>query len=356
MSATEHRKRLPHIVNSVLAYGHVRLKYVSPEEVCESLASTFEGYEFRAAKDELWQNIEEKEGSDGIKIIGQKQNRNNSCSRTAARANCQDVLKALKDLEDAGILPDLAVCVEDLVELPHIAPQLELSHQKRRAACDSQLSEMEEELHQTQTLVQESLASIQEAQKTMAADLVQLRQRLDAPAFPGTRSTPSCQQKPRSTRSVSASHPEFEGADRVVHDELGPRGSRSGYMRSIHPKSEPPAWSTVKRRKKKRKIVTGTQECVDSFCGAPEVRSLFVWNVSKDTEPEKVKKHIANQCDGIVSVRAWSHPDAPRRSFKVTVMKESVNTLMNPDFPWPRHVKVRHFVPGRGPPPVHVKL
>ena len=178
--------------------------------------------------------------------------------------------------------------------------------------------------------------------------MAELRQRLDTPVFPGPGqrfSTPPGRQKLRST---PASRPEV--ADRVMHDEPEARGSRT----KIEP-SGPPAWSTVKGRRKKRKIVTGTQECVDSFCGAPEVRSLFVWNVSKETKTENVQKHIADRCDGLVSVRSWSHPDAPCRSYKVTVKKESVNTLLDAEFPWPRHVKVRRFVPGRSPPPVHVK-
>eukprot|EP00914_Ancora_sagittata_P034893 GHVO01070354.1.p2 GENE.GHVO01070354.1~~GHVO01070354.1.p2 ORF type:complete len:125 (+),score=8.19 GHVO01070354.1:24-377(+) len=109
-------------------------------------------------------------------------------------------------------------------------------------------------------------------------------------------------------------------------------------------------WTVAGR--KKRKVVTGTQECEDSFRGAPEVRSLFVSNVAKETLVDKVQKHIGDRCDGLISVRLWSHPDAPLRSFKVTVRKECFENLFSSEFPWPK-LRVRRFVPRRGPPPAH---
>eukprot|EP00914_Ancora_sagittata_P016438 GHVO01032702.1.p1 GENE.GHVO01032702.1~~GHVO01032702.1.p1 ORF type:complete len:308 (-),score=38.55 GHVO01032702.1:85-1008(-) len=305
----------------------------------------FEALEFREAKDELWKRVEE-ERSD-CDIIGEKQNRNDSSSRTAAKAHCQDVLRALKELEDAGALPGLAVCVEDLKELPPIAPAI--SHQKRQRALDTQVSNIEDELHQSQDEVKQTLTSIQEAQKMLSEDMTELRRRLDDPVFLGPQSsTPnqrrhgaSIQSPPRPTL------PEVRG-------ESGPRGPRNRRTDSAQAGSGS-QWNTVVRNKRKKKVVTGTQECEEAFSGAPEVRNLFVWNVAKNAEVEKVRKHIEDRCDGVVNVRVWSHPDAPLKSFKVTVLKDSVKTLLCSDFPWPRLVKVRRFVPGRGPPPVHTR-
>eukprot|EP00914_Ancora_sagittata_P016431 GHVO01032684.1.p1 GENE.GHVO01032684.1~~GHVO01032684.1.p1 ORF type:complete len:214 (+),score=25.64 GHVO01032684.1:140-781(+) len=99
MTTTAGRKRRPLIANAVIGYGQVRLQHLTPDEVCESLLSTFETLEFRAAKDELWKAIED-EGSDGLKFIGDKQNGNDSSSRTTAEAHCKDY-KALKELVDA---------------------------------------------------------------------------------------------------------------------------------------------------------------------------------------------------------------------------------------------------------------
>ena len=66
--ATVKKTRLPPIVNSVLGYGHVRLKHMDPEEVCESLLSTFQAWEFPKAKDKLWKSVPH-EGSDGEEIL-----------------------------------------------------------------------------------------------------------------------------------------------------------------------------------------------------------------------------------------------------------------------------------------------
>ena len=134
---------------------------------------------------------------------------------------------------------------------------------------------------------------------------------------------------------------------------------KSIHVHGIHRPDEdkPPRedlWKQAKNRRKKKKILIGKQELQEAFSGAPAVRSVFLWNVSKDSEDAKVSKHIADNCDGLISVRRWSHPDAPLKSFKVTVRKECADTLLSPEFPWPCHVKVRRFVPARGPPPVDI--
>ena len=350
--AAVNRNRLPPIVNSVLGFGHVRLKHMDPEEVCDSLLSTFEVWEFGRAKDKLWKSVQH-EGSDGAEILGEKPNGNEpSCltTRSAAKVDCQDLLKALRELDAAGALPDLAVSVDDLVQLPPIAPQLEISCHKRQVAWDTQVSRLEDEIHQSQDALKDTLASIQEAQERMAEEMTQVRHRLDAQALSvgsEPRSSTPDLKKPRTTLRY-APRPTF--AD-VVREETGSSGSRD--VQSALPMDTLP-WTVAGRGRRKRKVVTGTQECKDSFRGAPEVRSLFVSNVSKDTLLEEVRKHIGDRCDGLISVRLWSHPDAPVQSFKVTVRKECVGSLVTSEFPWPRHVRVRRFVPRRGPPPAHV--
>ena len=180
-------QQLPVLVNPVLSYGYVRLKQASCEEVCDSLFSMFEEWEFGKAKDALWEHIA-KGRSDDLRIIGEKQKRKGSSTRSAAMAHCQDLLKALQELDDRGALPPLAVEVEDLMELPPITPQLIAL--KRQATMDKHLSMVEEELHQSHDAVKETLASIQEAQRKMAEELVQLHQRLDGPTQEPISSTP----------------------------------------------------------------------------------------------------------------------------------------------------------------------
>jgi len=189
------RERLPAIVNSVLCYSYARLKQAqqaSREEVCDSLFLIFENWEFGRAKDVLWEHIA-RFRSDDMDIIGEKQKRNRSSTRSAAVAHCLDVLTALQDLEEAGALPELAAEVEDLMELPPITPQP--ITQKRHAAIDKHLSLVEEELHQSQDAMKETLICIQETQRKMVEELAQLHQRLDASTPEPPTSTPVVQRK-----------------------------------------------------------------------------------------------------------------------------------------------------------------
>ena len=201
--------------------------------------------------------------------------------------------------------------------------------QKRMTEAELKVSELQEDLKQTHTLqcaVQDALASMQEAQRSMASDLATICQLLNTPRDPSIESqlvTPT--------------------TDLSVQPDSGPEEHDQG------DKSSPFTVVQSKRRRRK-KIVVGTEDCCESFRGAPEVRSVFVWNVSKDTSVEQVRSHIEKNCDGVVSVRQWSHKDAPRKSFKVTVLKDSVQVLLNSDFPWPKYVKARRFTPRRMPP------
>ena len=203
-------------------------------------------------------------------------------------------------------------------------------------------------MHQSQDALKDTLASIQEAQERMAEEMTQVRHRLDAQALSGGPEPRSSTPDLKKPRTAPQDAPHTTSAD-AVREET--RGSRD--LQSAHPMGTLP-WTVAGRRRRKRKEVTGTQECEDSFHGAPEVRSLFVTNVSKDSLLENVQKYIGDRCNGLVRVRLWSHPDAPVQSFKVTVLKESVNKLLSMDFPWPQYVRVRRFVPRKGPPPSHV--
>ena len=97
--------------------------------------------------------------------------RNNSCSRTAAKAHCQDILKAIQDLVDAKVRVEIAVDIEDLDQLPPITPKIKLSQRKRCAVYESQVSRLEEELKQSRNVIQDSLVSIQETQAALVADV-----------------------------------------------------------------------------------------------------------------------------------------------------------------------------------------
>jgi len=339
------RQQLPVLVNPVLSYGHVRMQHATLEEVHDSLFGIFEEWEFGRAKDALWDHLA-KAGNDGAEIIGEKPKRNRSSTRSAAKAHCDDLLKALRDLDAVGALPNLAVDVDDLVELPPITPCL--ITQKRQATLDKHLSLVEEELHHSQHAAQEALASIQEAQSKMAEELAKIHQRLDGHSdlAPAT-STP----KALNTSNAPAAD------DRMVADGSPPTCPRkeeelsvgASHMCSDQLAQQP--WHVAGRpKRRKRRIVVGTTTGDDAGCfgGAPEVRSVFVYNAKKSSTEDAVRRWVQRQNVDVLNIRVMSHVNAVCKSFKVTVPKDQVRKLLNKDFKWPLDVKVRHFIPSFG--------
>ena len=329
------RQQPPVLVNAVLSYGCVRLKEgQAHEEICESLLSMFEDWEFGRAKEALWKFIE-KEKSDDKGIIGDLQKRKSSTTRSAAEANCQDLLKAMKDLMDARGLPRLAVSVHDLMDLPAIMPQWIV--QKRRSVAEKKTSLVEQELQQSQAALNESVSSLHDMQKKMTEELELLRQRLDER---GTEACPS----PTQTSPTLCEKPAAAASSAPTPADRRPTKVRPEHVASL----EPQPWMDVRRRRK-RKIVTGaaTDEDSGSFSGAREVGSVFIYHATKNSTEDAVSRWVQRQGVDVINIRQMSHADAHLKSFKLTVPKSCVNELLSETFKWPLAVRVRRFIPER---------
>ena len=294
-------------MNSVLAYGHVRLKHLEPDEVCDSLLAIFEASEFGEAKDYLWKHLSQLESDCAcLQIIGEKQNRIKSQSRTEEKAHCQDILKALQSLQDAKVLPVISISVEHLVQLPPIAPTV--SNEKRSHAVKQQISTIEEELHHSQNEVRRTLAAIEDAQKKMTDEMAHLRHKLetlhDIPEMQDTSPDPrSSTPDPKKLHTSYPLRPSYANAANEGLRRSGQARQRAQISAPLK-NTEPRNPADLKR--KRLKVVTGTQKCENSFCSAPEVGCVFVSNVMKNTQLESVRKHLDTHCDGVKNVRQWS--------------------------------------------------
>jgi hypothetical protein len=310
------RQQPPVLVNPVLSYGYVRLKErQAHEEICESLLSMFEDWEFGRAKEALWEFIE-KEKSDDKDIIGVLQRRNSSTTRSAAEAHCQDLLKAMKNLMDARGVPMLAVSVHDLMDLPAI--MLQWIAQKRRSVAEKETSLVEQELQQSQAALKESVSSLHDMQKRMTEELELLRQRLDER---GTEASPSLTQ----TCPTRCEKPAVVASSAPSPTDRRPTKVHPEYVANL----EPQPWLDGRRRRK-RKTVTGaaTDEDSGSFSGAHEVGSVFIFHATKNSTEDAVRRWVQRQGVDVVNIRQMSHADAHLKSFKLTVLKTRVNELL----------------------------
>ncbi len=103
-------------------------------------------------------------------------------------------------------------------------------------------------------------------------------------------------------------------------------------------------FQTVRRRKARRKAITGTRSAnTEQFKGAPEPsRDIFVYRVMKDTPQAEIEKYITDNNVNIRSIDNVSNILARYDSFKVVLKLSDMQTVLNPEF-WPQGVCARRY-------------
>lgn len=330
----------PTIINAVLCYGYVRLKSKCPRsEVLDFMISTFDPLEFPDAKAILWDYASER--SDCADVLGPRTRRKGSASRTACQADCEDILNALQTLDTAEALPSFAVSAEDLMDLPSISPTA--IPQKRY----STLLNMQEKSH---VLQKESLDAVVHLQEKMAEEISQLRRLADETA---TRPVPSMTPPSEEGRTSASSRRPLTSAPtsrRKPERQLQANHSRRESPQLTPTQRQPEEWTTVhnkRKRQRKQKVIRGTASTGEqsAFCGAPDVGSVFVYQVHKNASEDDVRNWLQSERNvNAVSVRVMSHADSNLKSFKVSVLKDRIKDLLHADFGWPVDVRVRRFI------------
>lgn len=347
--ASSSGSRRPAIVNPVVTYGYIRLESMSPEEVCSFLLETFDSWEIGKAKTTLWDYSEEVGGNYEV-VVGKRRKRIDSTNRSAVEADCTDLVEALQALRQTLTgTPDFAISVWDLMDLPPVKPVI--VHHPRQTTIESKVADMQEELRLSKESFQKTVTSVQDALAKMSEGMALFRQQhaedSSAQACPPLGRVPAA--------SASDSGPSSaEGRSRKSKPPAELTDSRIRAAETLAAPSDgkrPLDGFTLvtRRRPRRQKVIKGVAASTDNsaFRGAPEVRSIFVANVSKTTKEEDVAQFLQQHDVHTVKVRVLSHPDSCLKSFKVTVLKDKVTELLQDKFPWPQDVKVRRFVPSR---------
>lgn len=334
----------PDIVNPVLTFGYVQLKFMAEDEVSSSLQRIFDAWEIRGAKTVLWDYFE-RVGGYGAKVIGERRNRIDSCNRTADLADCNDLVKALKALRAKDAAPQFAITMDDLEDLPPVKP-VYLYH-PRISQQDSELSALQEELRQTKEHMDCTVASLLNAHKKLSEEmeLFRLQHTVERPERRAQRDSarphahvahvaPDSHRDLQATATVAASY--ADSLKRPTRTEI-----------PVAPDARDNFTVVTRRRRRHQKVVKGTAEASDDtgFRGAPEVRSVFIGNVHKTANEDEVAKFLRQHKVDVIKIRTLSHPESALKSFKVTVIKDKAHVLLSSDFPWPLDIRVRRFMP-----------
>ena len=102
-----------------------------------------------------------------------------------------------------------------------------------------------------------------------------------------------------------------------------------------------------KKKKRNKKIITGTKDLDGQISGAPKPsRFLFIYRVSKTTITEDLSSYIRDQDVEVRSLERVSHRDAKFQSYKLETSKDDFKKLFNSDI-WPSGICVRQYTPPR---------
>ena len=101
---------------------------------------------------------------------------------------------------------------------------------------------------------------------------------------------------------------------------------------------------TIVRRRKSRKFLTGSNTTnTGNFCGVEETRDLYVGRCNQRVEINDIKEHIRREFS-FESVKCIqiSNDESPTKSFKVTVLADQLDLMLNSD-KWPANIRIRRY-------------
>ena len=300
------------------------------------------------AKNLLWEHYNNK--------LPAKKNRNNRGTKTPKEKNLDDILEAVKTLDETEDVLPIEFCAVHLNNLPSRRAPVEHSELRHRVTVlEAQMAEL---LVQKQSRV----ATYSEAANATARSNgnPQRSQQQRCGSFIG----PAPSRDPRPIHVTPVTHVSTT-TTRAAGDSAPPSvkdcdPSREGLIPSAddHGNTElhndhnqesrivikDGAWHTYRKRKPavygKRK---GNADNELTVKGAAPRYEYVVFNIHNDIEQEALQKYIVDNGSSVLEINKLSKPDWSRQSFRVLTYLSEKDTIMNADY-WPELVGVRPFM------------
>lgn len=293
------------IQNEVLCYIFDYVNKSTVDMLVKTIVDFYTPGEIQEARETLW-----KEYSG---IIPESTYR----FRTS-KASHHDVVAACRDLVQNGILlifngglmkTNVKFCAVMLHRIPRLSPE-ECSMQSVLA----RLAKLENNVCATQAQVAENTNAIKGKVHT------------DNATKPDARS-----EKP-SYSDVTAQHPVITQKVTAVPDE--------GWTQQWDQRRK-----QVRQAASQKKVVTGRHD-EGILKSAQNVKDIFVFNVSNECGEGEIMEALKSKNITVHVVRTVSHKQAYRRSFKVTIKVDDLDTVMADDF-WATGIKCREWILNR---------
>ena len=298
-------------------------------------------------------------------------------NRTVKEAHLADILEAVSKLEKANKLPCIAVRSTDLHLVPRLHPEElnVLSLADRVGQLEDTIASLREIVDQTA----EETVTI----KAILNNSRPLSNPAPAPAPPLIRVTPevNTSEEPNQTApagaSTSASHAatgatkppktrkkkdkSTDQYDISRSSSLSQRptiitGDLLSSLNTVQPSDTqdaqfqlPPDQEKRKKRREKRKIITGSGSDFLSLSGGPGPnRDLYISNINKSSKEEDITAFVESHGAVVRRTEKMSPDDWSYQAFRLTVSKTDFDQLQNADI-WPGRITVRRYYPPAKP-------
>lgn len=325
----------PHVrvlVNTALSCTWIAMQTNPADVVASLMATRFTASAIKEAKKMLWDSLD----ADARAKLGRRKSRRDTEGRTSSEAHCKDIVIALGKLDGMSALPVIAVNALDV----HLMPKLGVQkpEENGNGAVNTETKCVMERMEAVEKLCSEL--------KSMVADI----------AHQSHQSSMPLQTEHRHRMKLHGVVPRND----LQHEILKQSGQDKRYAPCPDTDKKEPSysamaaecgngeWKVVGSRKKRPKVIKGTQEASGKFKGAPErQQDIFLYRVDKECDADDVKSMLnENDCTP-KEIVLMSKEEAQFRSFKITVDNQMARSMLSESFPWPAGVRVRRFFPAR---------
>ena len=365
-----------YIFNPLLCYVVSARNNSRKNDIAHLVSGFFSAEAIENAKTELWNNASHD-------IIGTELRRRNTDDRSSKEAHVQDIIDALRKLEDADALPLFAVTSDQLAQLPRSQPGelLDYSVSDRVARLETKLNRVIE----TVDFLSNENAALRDKMSSSETTAPLVRVTVDPPTpvirdqSPDVASVEpqTASEKQKSFAKAAAEKPAKRHKARKPNNTktdskmmntrehcLNPLGnlrsilgSLAGSNTSLYSNDtdgfQLPNEQTRRMRradqkptKRRHNVITGKGTQFKSLkVGAEPNRDIYVSRVCLTTTQDDVREFLNNEDIEIRDLDVISDPKWLTKSFKVTVAASQLQKVL--DANWPEGICVRRFFPPR---------
>ena len=332
-------------------------------EISHIVSNHFDRESIDAAKKLLWEKC-------SVDIIGAMPGRRDTDDRSRKVAHIDDIFDAMRKLDDADSLPNMAVTAHQLRLLPKAAPgELlsisvverldrfdhivtsivsrldDLSNENSRLRDSSSLPlptiNIDSQLHGSTSTTTASYAGVTNKTK-------QKKKKNPAIVIMPDNSDPSYVTPVVSAPSAPTSLTRLPGLEQL----LVPRDDSMSRDNSLSRDKDGFALSSNEKRRNQRvnarrkKAIAGTAAWYGTLRGDPPNRDVYIYRVHMEATIEDLRKFAISQDLTIKKLSDISNPEYDTKSYILTVPATQLDKSLNPDT-WPEGICVRRYFPPR---------